>query len=310
MKRKLCGDCGQPSLENETSCWACGSTHFAGSDQTILGDRTIYIGQAAETTTSWTIAARRQPWAAIAGVLAAGAFALFMCMVGYWLGRATAPDTRVAREEAPQVHPVQLPTPPTGLSVPTTGLSAGTPAQAAVADPPVVSVRSRPGAPASLPSPATAVIKPVKDPLGDAPVPLVYQNPRLDRTSNAGVVARVPVAPATGGATAPGSAVVAIPSPPRNGATVMIRNSSAVQLEVAVDGSTSQTAVIAAGGMAILNLSSGSYQLRASGGGISSPAATLAVGSGRTYSLSINRHQEGDRDSLSVTEPAVDGVGG
>jgi hypothetical protein len=308
MKRKLCGDCGQPSLENETSCWACGSTQFAGSDQTIVGDRTIYIGQAAEKTTSWTVAARRQPWAAIAGVLAAGAFALFMCMVGYWLGRATAPDSRVAREEVPQIHPVQLPTPPTGLMVPTAGLSAGVPAQAAVADPPVVSIHSRPGAPPA--SPASATIKPVKDPLGDAPVPMVYQNPRLNRGTTAGVVSRVPVASATGGGTVPGATVVAIPSPPRNGATVMIRNSAAVQLEVALDGSTSQTAVIAAGGMAILNLSSGSYQLRASGGGISSPAATLAVGSGRTYSLTVNRHQDGDRESLSVTEPAVDGVGG
>lgn len=310
MKRKLCGDCGQPSLENETSCWACGSTHFAGSDQTILGDRTIYIGQAAEKTTSWTITARRQPWAVIAGVLAAGAFALFMCVVGYWLGRASMPDSRVVREEVPQIHPVPLPTPPTGLLVPTAGLNAGVPAQAAVADPPVVSVRSRSGSLPTLQSPSNAVIKPVKDPLGDAPVPMVYQNPRLNAGPTAGIVSRVPVAPATGGATPAGTAVVAIPSPPRNGATVMIRNGAAVQLEVAVDGSTSQTAVIAAGGMAILNLSAGSYQLRASGAGVSSPAATLAVGSGRTYSLSINRRQEGDRDSLSVTEPAVDGVGG
>src|SRR3569833_3076956 len=160
MKRKLCGDCGQPSLENETSCWACGSTHFAGFDQTIIGDRTIYIGQAAEKTTSWTIAARRQPWAVIAGVLAAGAFALFMCVVGYWLGRATAPESRIAREEIPQIHPVQLPTPPTGLTVPAAGINVGVPAQAAVADPPVVSVHSRPRALPALRAPSSAVITP------------------------------------------------------------------------------------------------------------------------------------------------------
>lgn len=87
----------------------------------------------------------------------------------------------------------------------------------------------------------------------------------------------------------------------------MLRNSASTAVEVSIEGPEQWTAVVAPGSAIPVTLSPGTYQLRASGDGARSRRSTLALAASRNYSLVVDRRREGDRDSLVLIEPAIDG---
>jgi hypothetical protein len=99
----------------------------------------------------------------------------------------------------------------------------------------------------------------------------------------------------------------AVPAPNSAMAVVMLRNSASVAVEVAIEGPEQWTAVVAPGSAIPVNLTPGSYQLRATGDGVRSRRSTLALAANRSYSLVVDRRKDGDRDTLVLIEPAVDG---
>lgn len=231
-------------------------------------------------------------------------------MVGYWVGRASVPSaaTRPAPEPAAAVQPVALPTPPTGLSIPAPGgLSPGVGSTGTVAsappvyDPAVVTVHPKERKTAPRTSGADAA---------QPPQPTIFANP-LVQPRRAPQVVTQPLNPAPSRATLP-AAAPALPPQPAPAATasssvVMLRNSANVAVEVSIEGPEQWTAVVAPGSAIPVTLMPGSYQLRASGDGARSRRSTLALAANRNYSLVVDRRREGDRDTLVLIEPAVDG---
>ncbi|MGV3719793.1 MAG: hypothetical protein ACO1SX_02695, partial [Actinomycetota bacterium] len=139
MERKQCADCGEASLESEPRCWACGGFRFVADGFRLAGEPTICLGSAREPTVSWE-RERKLPMPQLY-VLCATACAFFTCVVGYWIGRASAPAVPPPAPASQQaaVPPQPLPRPPTGLAQP----SPTAPAAPAY-DPAVVTVRQKP----------------------------------------------------------------------------------------------------------------------------------------------------------------------
>jgi hypothetical protein len=81
-------------------------------------------------------------------------------------------------------------------------------------------------------------------------------------------------------------------------------------VEVKVDGDGTRTAWIPPGGTVPLNLSPGSYQLRASSHGAASAQSTLSLAPNRTYALLVNRMREDGKDILVLIEPLEPGADG
>lgn len=302
VERKQCTDCGQSSLQDDLRCWACGGSRFESPDAQLAGEPTICLGQAREVTASWQ-RPRVVPTAPLY-VLCGAACALFTCVVGYWVGRASAPEPTVQLppQQTAVMQPVTLPTPPTALTTPGTGSYApyggGAVATAPpIYDPAVVTVR-----PKSTPTAPPA--RPVAPPVGaQLPQPTIFVNPLVQPRQPAQVVTQA----VPGGMPAAPNPPQAAPAPNSSMAVVMLRNSASVAVEVAIEGPEQWTAVVAPGSAIPVNLIPGSYQLRASGDGVRSRRSTLALSANRSYSVVVDRRKDGDRDALILIEPAVDG---
>jgi hypothetical protein len=278
---------------------------FSADPGKPAGDRTISLGEAREMTMSWD-PRRSSPKHAPLYIACGTACALFTCMMGYWIGRASAPvpDGQQGPSYSTQVQPMDLPTPPTGLSVPTPVAGAGLPAPRinaapAVYDPAVVTIRPKAGEPVT---PARSAALPTS-----TPHPSVYQNPVVFPRQSP----KVTVQTALPAAAAPAPATPqAAPSPSDTVAVVMVRNTAAVPVELSIDGPEQLTAVVAPGSALPVTLPPGTYQLHASRDGLRSRRSTLALAANRSYSLIVDRRQDSGRDSLVLIEPAIDGQGG
>ena len=310
MERKQCADCGQSSLQDELCCWACGGSRFQSDDAKLAGEPTICLGQAREVTASWT-RDRRIPTAPLY-VLCGAACALFTCVVGYWVGRASVPGSAVPppRAQTAVVQPVTLPTPPTALVTPGSGSytpyagSAGGSMASAptIYDPAVVTVQ-----PKSNSGPMrNRSFAPSAD--AQPPQSTLFGNPLAQSRQGSQVVTQQVTPPAQAAVANPApSPVQSTPTPNASSAVVMLRNSASVAVEVAIEGPEQWTAVVAPGSAIPVTLSPGSYQLRATGDGVRSRRSTLALAANRTYSLVVDRRRDGDREGLVLIEPAVDG---
>lgn len=276
-------------------------------------DRTLAYNLGLDRTMFWSVD-RKLP----NGVLYVGAgagVALFMCVVGFWIGRASAPAAApVEAVVAMPLEPVRLPVPPADL--PTTYAPAPpavSPAYApapSVATPravrgedPVVTVR--PKAQMSPPMPRTPRVYGI---MPHTPPPTVtYQVATPPRVS--AQVTRTPAA--AQGEFFPWPAEPAVAARPAAGqALVLLRNDDSAPVDVVVDGNGTRTAIIAPGASVPLNLGAGSYQFRASGKGASSIRSTLALSPNRTYRLVINRKDDAGREVLVLIEPEIDGHSG
>jgi hypothetical protein len=308
VERKQCADCGQPSLQDELRCWACGGSRFESDDAKLAGEPTICLGQAREVTASWS-RPRSIPTAPLY-VLCGAACALFTCVVGYWVGRASVPGAPLPapKQQAAVVQPVTLPTPPTALAIPSSGSYASSGgsgsggAATSIYDPAVVTVR-----PKSTPGASGA--RPFAPPAAAPPQPAIFGNPLVQPRQSSQVVTQDVMPPARAAVTSPTtpSPVQSAPTPSASTAVVMLRNSASVAVEVAIEGPEQWTAVVAPGSAIPVTLSPGSYQLRATGDGARSRRSTLALAANRTYSLVVDRRRDGDREALVLIEPAVDG---
>lgn len=309
MERKQCADCGEASLESEPRCWACGGFRFAADDVRLAGEPTICLGSARDATVSWK-RERTLPMPQLY-VLCATACAFFTWVVGYWIGRASAPavpPTNPTRQQA-AMTPQTLPLPPTSLSQP-----AAVAPMPSYYDPAVVTVRQKP-TPGSAAVPGAGTVRPLAggsamaaQPAG----PVVLQNPNLRSRQNPLVVTQdlsKPLAGAVPPVTLE-SPIQIMPLPSPGMAVVMLRNNASGAVELEIDGDEDWTVTVAAGSSVPVTLTPGSYHLRAEGDGARSKRSTLALGANRRYSLVIDRKQESGREALVLMEPAVDGVGG
>jgi len=307
VERKQCAGCGESNLSSEPRCWACGGARFAADDARLAGEPTICISSAREATTAWD-RPRTLPMPQLY-VLCGAACALFTCVMGYWIGRASAPAVPPTAPRAAQsAMPSQsLPTPPTGLAAPPA--IAFTPAP--YYDPAVVTVRQKPASrgavvpPEALPrglssGPAIAATQPSG--------PMVLHNPHLQTRQKPQVVTQDP---GTGGPPepTPDQPMQLMPLPSPSTAIVMLRNNASGAVEVEIDGDEDWTVTVAAGSSVPVSLAPGSYHLRAEGAGARSKRSKLAVGANRRYSLVIDNKEEGGREALVLMEPAIDGVG-
>lgn len=328
VNRKLCRQCGQPSLETETRCWACGSMAFAavarpGAPAVApgVGEQTVACLAAGEATLGWEDTGGTGPprwaWPAALVVLTAAA-----CAGGYLLG-SMVPGNR-AQPPSPAAAPavVRLPSPPRAEPLPeVTVRPLPPPAPLPVPGPAGGAAPSAPAAePAPAPAPETGVAAgpraaepppgpvfagpgtaepgyPAGSPAPEAPRIRVSVPPPNPRRAPARAVAPLPAEDAP------------LPAPGREAAVVALRNDSGAPVEVSVEGNGTRTATIPPGGIVPLRLEPGSYQVRAAGGGASSAQSTLAVARGRTYSLLISRQREGGREHLVLIEPLEPGLG-
>jgi hypothetical protein len=326
MDRKYCADCGQPNLDTEKHCWACGGPRFAPPGTKPVGERTQAFGvSAGDQTVAWdTPAARRPTWvmpSAIAGM------ALVACLGGYLLGRANWQSKPASKASGEQFASVQLPAPPR-RAVPNMAESALDPALVTIHSkdpepPPVSSVAPPPPPAPALNTPAT----------GTPPPALVYPTPAQPPVSGGLATEPRPMEPNAGPATpamprirvnvpAPSSNVTAsrtgsggttrpaapveepsLPAPSREQAVVALRNDSESAVEVTLDGNGSRTAYIPAGSTVPLRLEPGSYQLKATSGGASSARSSLSLRRNRTYTMLVNRQTENGKESLVLIEP-------
>ena len=309
MERKQCADCGEANLQSEVRCWACGSAAFTAEDVRLAGERTICVGTTGEATLAWQ-RERTLPMPQLY-VLCAAACALFTCVLGYWIGRASAPSTPPPMPESAQTaaaQPIPLPRPPAGLVVPTTPPPASAPGY----DPAVVTVRQKP-VPAPRPQPrAGSTPRPSLPAAVQAPGPVVLQNEQVRPRQQPRVVTEPPVqaAPVAPRPAAMEAPIQAMPLPSPETAVVMLRNNAREPVEISIEGNEDWRAVVAAGSSMPVTLPPGSYRLQAEGAGATSKRSTLALGANRRYSLVIEQRQEGGRASLVLVEPAIDGVGG
>ena len=304
MERKHCVDCGESNLSTEARCWACGGMGFAADPVQHPGDRTINLGEAREMTMSWA-PRRSEPKPALLYVACGTACALFTCVIGYWIGRASAPTPEEPRGPAytTQVQPMALPTPPTGLAIPPPTASTGMPApqvgsSSAVYDPAVVTIRPKAGR-AMASAPQNAVLLP------PTPHPSVYQNPAILPRQTAQVTVQPEPASAPVAA-----APVTAPLPTDTAAVVMVRNTASVAVELSIDGPEQLTAVVAPGSALPVTLPPGTYQLHARGDGLRSRRSKLTLAVNRSYSLIVDRRQDSGKEALVLIEPAIDGQGG
>jgi len=276
----------------------------------LAGEPTICLGEARETTASWN-KDRVFPTAPLY-VLCGAACALFTCVVGYWVGRASAPGQPVPipPQQTAVVQPLTLPTPPTVLTSPgggsyapqggTSGSMASAPS---IYDPAVVTVQPK--------SSGSTQARPFAPPAeAQPPQSTIFANP-LAQPRKAPQVITQQVTPQPAHATLSSPTVPSLPqatpTPSASTAVVMLRNSASVAVEVAIEGPEQWTAVVAPGSAIPVTLSPGSYQLRATGDGVRSRRSTLALAANRTYSLVVDRRRDGERESLILIEPAVDG---
>jgi hypothetical protein len=299
VERKQCVDCGESNLESECHCWACGGIRFAADDVKLAGEPTICLGTAREATVSWD--RPRSAPTPQTYVLVGTACALFACVMGYWIGRASAPvaPPPVAATTS-MIPPQMLPTPPTGLSSPQSLMAP----PAYFNDPAVVTVRQKSNAPRGTSRPTPQVANAT-----EPTAPIVLHNPSLRPRQRPQVTQATPASrPAAFPAEAE-NPIQITPLPSPGAAVVMLRNDAAGAVEVSIDGDEDWTVTVAAGGSVPVTLSPGSYQLRAEGAGARSKRSTLAISANRNYSLIISRKEEGGRESLVLVEPAVDGVG-
>lgn len=312
MHRKLCSDCGSVSLESESRCWACGGTYFVPAGDPLVADytadRTLALGMASDRTMSWpagrpSFSVRTIPPALIY-VGGAFCFALFMCVLGYWVGKASTPDLASAgpTELASAAAPMPLPSPPTGLQMAT----APNPAFAPYGDSPVVTVQTRQGQLSGTPATPPAFVTPVTA----SPAAGVAFPGHQPLPADAGAVTRVPSSGSSFfGGPAPGP-LPSIPAPGKDTAVVTLRNDTPVAVQVTIDGEEGRIATVAPGAILPLILPPGTYRLKASGGGISSVQSSLALAAERSYTLIVNRKQDGGKDTLVLIEPILDAISG
>lgn len=318
MVRKACAGCGSLNLQDESRCWACGDTRFMDDGSGNGSERTLAYNLGLDRTLFWSADRKLPPGTLYVGVGAG--VALFMCVVGFWIGRASAPADAPPEVAAAPAEPVRLPVPPAELTptysytppvaAPSTAApSAAAPGVGAVRsvvpqEDPVVTVRPRPQMPAaSVQPPAHLAGVP-----GTPPPTVTYQVAAPRRpTAN---VTRTPTPGAEAGMFPAFAEPVAAARPAAGEALVVLRNEDNAPVDVVIDGNGTRTAIIAPGASVPLNLGVGSYQFRASGKGASSIRSTLALGANRTYRLVINRKDEAGREVLVLIEPAIDGHSG
>lgn len=318
MDRKLCADCGNSSLASEATCWACGGSRFTPMAAAVLGDRTLDLGSRFDRTMSWRAApVNPQLWW---GLAAAFGMALFMCIIGYWLGRASTPGPAAAVPAAS--NPVVLPTPPTALTFTPTG---GAPAPTATvtpasapADAPQVTVHTRPipggdpgrqtasnvaPYPAGLATPMTSGPVAAPRPAAAAPRSFAPNRPFQVTTSRriTDTITAPEAAPLGPGAPAP------VISGSEGGAVVMVRNDAATPVTIRLDGPSSRMVIVGAGSTVPLNLAAGSYRISADSSSAASTRSTLSVTPSGSYSLVVSSHPDGGREVLSLIEPALGG---
>lgn len=295
LVRKSCADCGSLCLDTEHRCWACGGNHFAAPG-TAAGDRTVSLGEAQDQTLSWM--GVRRPQAGLLYLGAATLFAFFLGTVGFWIGRASAPETAPAPAVKPPAsfQPVALPAPPTPLQVPQQPAPAPGPSFTVTPLPPptsdpAVSVRS---APRRRPRRSTSTAQPDLDPQMPIlqPAPQPAPGPASAQRPPAIITQHTPVAPV------PAPVPLTI-SPSPNRAVVQITNEDTRPVEVSLKG-TDTRVLIAAGDSFPISLKPGTYSLQATSRSAAPGESALELSPNRTYSFSIRRKQDGGRDALSV----------
>jgi hypothetical protein len=272
------------------------------------------LGEAREPTLSWALSRRISPaWYYLGG---AAAFALFMCVIGFWIGRASAQDTQPVEASAPP-QPITLPSPPTGLTAPSASLYSGADPGFDPPDPGMVSIRSTPpravrsvrtqdagGAP-NAPVAANATPWPAPPPVAAGPASGTVAQQSVGPPTR--VIYRSGPTPYPWMPATPPPAKPALPAASETTAVVSLRNDSPHPIEITVEGGVARSAFVSAGSTIPLTLPPGSYQLRARGSGVSSMSSTLSLAAKGTYAIAVNRRKEGDRDALVITEPAIDG---
>lgn len=311
VDRKLCAGCGEPNLESDVQCWACGGFRFVPENAKLAGEPTIYLGEALDRTHAWD---REKPaWLPVVYLAVAAVVALFMCVVGFWIGRSSAPETQVVQSPSPGFQSVILPTPPTGLSSPApvstiAPASLGAPASMSAPDP-TVQVRTVPGpAPRPAPPAASGAGVPLGQRPGVAPSTVVSAPFSMSGSSNRVVTVYNYVQDQN--PAAPPAAQPRVPAPTSRTAVVSLRNDTGAPLEVSFEGTESRTARVSAGSTLPLVLQPGSYQVRVTGGSSSAARASAVLTEGRTYSLTVDGQKEDGSTRLVIIEPAIDGVGG
>lgn len=305
VDRKLCAGCGEPNLESDLCCWACGGSRFAPVNARLAGEPTVYIGEALDRTHEWE--RDRSRWMPLVYLGAAAAFALFMCILGFWIGRSSAPEPTVAQAPVTPIQPIALPTPPTALSSPApilapppTAFSGPHPAPSFVPDPPV-RVRSLEPAPSPRRTPAS--------PPNVAPSTVVTGSPQRQAPPPARVTTIYNFgqdpAPA-----APPPAQPKLPAATGKTSVVSLRNETGGSIEIAFQGPSSRTARIAPGSLLPLVLTPGTYEVRVSGGSAAPGTSTAVLTEGKTYGLTVEGQRENGSTRLVIIEPAIDGTGG
>jgi hypothetical protein len=310
VERKLCAGCGEPNLETDVQCWACGGFRFVPENAKLAGEPTIYLGEALDRTHAWEW--EKPAWLPVVYLAVAAVFALFMCVVGFWIGRSSAPETQVVQSPSLGSQSVILPTPPTALTSPAplatiAPASLGGPGSMKAPDP-TVQVRTVPSATprAAAASPAVAGV-----PLGQKPG--VSPSTVVSAPFSPGQTSRVTTVYnyiQDQNPTAPPGAQPRVPAPTPKTAVVSLRNDSGATIEISFDGAESRTARVSAGSTVPLVLQPGSYQVRVTGGSASSARASAVLTEGRTYSLTVDGQKEEGATRLVIIEPAIDGVGG
>lgn len=321
VERKTCGGCGESSLEHEQTCWACGGRRFLPPGARLAGEPTICMDDIGTRT---VMQDRRRKSTPVMPLLYTGvglSFAFFMCTLGFWIGRASAPAPEPPVVET-AAAPVPLPTPPSGFAaVPQDFVPSGVQAGPALPVPRVhvrtdqTAVAPAPVEPATPPSTILPTARPAARPGGQPPQPAgVGIALALPAAAQPGPISTPPSVPRSvenvtarpPATTPPPAPRPLVPPPPQaNAAVVAVRNDTASTISISVEGSDAG-ATVAPGADVFFPLPSGSYQLRASGGGMSTTKG-LAVANRRTYSLILNHQKNDNRDSLVIIEPAVDG---
>jgi hypothetical protein len=310
VDRKLCAGCGEPNLESDVQCWACGGFRFVPENAKLAGEPTIYLGEALDRTHAWE---REKPaWLPVVYLAVAVVVALFMCVVGFWIGRSSAPETQVVQSPSLGSQSVILPTPPTALGSPAAATLApasfGGTASIAAPDP-TVQVRAVPGATPRPARPAPAVSR---VPLGQRPgvAPSTVVSAPFSTPGSTTRVTTVYNYVQDQRPSGPPAAQPRLPAPTARTAVVSLRNDTGATIEVSFDGTESRTARVAAGSTLPLILQPGSYQVRVAGGSASMGRASAVLTEGRTYSLTVDGQKEEGATRLVIIEPAIDGVGG
>ena len=291
VDRKLCAGCGEPNLGSDLSCWACGGTQFAPLNARLAGERTVHLPHPLEVTQEWE---RERPrWMPLVYLGTAAAFALFMWIVGFWIGRSSGEPPAVAQVPAPSA-PIVFPTPPVG-----TGSAGSAPSYSSMApaaqpispDPPVqVRTASNPAQPpvppkAAPPTPPTTVVfnSPGRSP---APTPRVYTQFRP--------AAPLPIAPPRLPATSKTS-------------VLSLRNDTSVMITVKLTGGESQTASVGAGSTIRLPLPPGKYDLQVSSSAAASNPMPTVLKAGESYLLVVEGSLDEGSSRLIIEEPALGG---